>query len=85
MSDTRKLGAILVADVVGYSREGKPRSSERDGITGAVTLRVSLTLQMDCVPRWFSAPAPQLGRNEVEAGQFLHERTRSPSTIGIVR
>ena len=35
-------------------------------------------------PTWFSALAAHLRRNEAETEQFLYERTRSPSTIGIV-
>ena len=46
--------------------------------------RVSPTLQMRYIPRWISALAPRLNRNEAETEQFLYERTRSPSTIGIV-
>jgi hypothetical protein len=47
--------------------------------------RVSPTLQMRYIPRWISALAPHLNRNEAETEQFPYERTRSPSTIGIVK
>jgi hypothetical protein len=62
-----------------------PRPSERDGVT--VPSHRAFRPRFKCIdiPRWFGALAAHLRRNEAETEQFLHERTRSPSTIGIVR
>ena len=56
----------------------------REATMCAVAPRVSPTLQMHYIPRSFGALAAQSRRNEAETERFLHERTRSASTIGIV-
>ena len=66
-----------------WQLEGKPPSIWARWRHRAVAPRVSPTLQMHYIPPWFSALAARLRRNEAETEQFLYERTRSPSTIGI--